>query len=253
MEQLHLWSLAGHNSILGTANQRTGNIGSTPLFDELKRVVVELQPRLVLLDPLANLFGGNEIIRLQAQQFIGLLRGLAIEHDAAVVLAAHPSLTGMREGTGSSGSTGWNNSCRSRILVERAEREKDAVDEDARTLTVNKSNYGRIGQHVQFRWQNGVFVPISGDPVAIAKREREADDKFVVLLGLFIARGISLSPNPSNIFAPKVMSEEPGVKAAGFTDKVLKAAMGRVLDQGRVRITTAGPKSRTRRYLDLSQ
>jgi RecA-family ATPase len=54
-------------------------------------------------------FGGDEINRSQVRKFVSMLRGLAIEYDCAVLLLSHPSLTGPNSGTGTSGSTAWNN------------------------------------------------------------------------------------------------------------------------------------------------
>ena len=65
------------------------------------------QPRLIIIDPAADVFAGKEIDRVQVRQFITLLRAIAITADCAVILAAHPSVSGMREGTGLSGSTAW--------------------------------------------------------------------------------------------------------------------------------------------------
>jgi hypothetical protein len=41
-----------------------------------------------------------------------LLKRLARKHDCAILLLAHPSLTGLNTGSGMSGSTGWNNAVR---------------------------------------------------------------------------------------------------------------------------------------------
>lgn len=74
------------------------------------------------------------------------MRGLAIDHQLAVVLIAHPSLTGMSTGSGSSGSTAWSNSVRSRLYLERVKGADDReIDADLRVLQVKKSNYGPIG------------------------------------------------------------------------------------------------------------
>lgn len=70
---LHPWSLAGCDAVLTTAEERGNVVRPTALWRKLEREVAKLRPRLIILDPLANLFAGNEIIRTQAQQFIGLL------------------------------------------------------------------------------------------------------------------------------------------------------------------------------------
>src|SRR5690606_40940583 len=69
-----------------------------------------------------DLFGGDEINRNQVRRFIGMLRALAIAFDTAVVLLSHPSVQGMQTGTGTSGSTAWNNSVRSRLYLRSEAR-----------------------------------------------------------------------------------------------------------------------------------
>ncbi|HKN31287.1 MAG TPA: hypothetical protein VJY34_26775, partial [Roseiarcus sp.] len=45
----------------------------------IRAEIEERRPNLLVLDTLADLFGGDEIKRPHARQFISLLRGLAIE------------------------------------------------------------------------------------------------------------------------------------------------------------------------------
>lgn len=117
------------------------------------------RPALLVLDTLADFFGGNENDRAQARQFIGMLRGLAIRHDCAVLLLSHPSVAGISSGVGSSGSTAWNNSVRSRLYLSRVTGEDGyEPNPDARRLAVKKSNYGRIGAEILLHWDKGVFV-----------------------------------------------------------------------------------------------
>jgi RecA-family ATPase len=248
---LHLWSLAGRSALLGVAAGSSSNINPTPLLDHLDSLIGDLKAGLVILDPLANLFGGNEIVRTHAMQFIALLRGLAIHHSAAVVLASHPSQMGKADGTGSSGSTGWTNACRSRILIERDKGEKG--DEDARTLTVNKSNYGRIGKTLRFRWSNGVFI-LDSDAAAVAaraERDQQDDRLFMELLSKFEGQGIRVSHAPtSTSYGPKLMAGYPpgkGIKIERFKD-----AMQRLLDTKRIRISEEGPTSKPRPCLRVS-
>ena len=97
------------------------------------------------------------------RQFIGILRGMAITAGAGVLLTSHPSLTGISTGTGLTGSTAWNASVRSRLYFKRAVTDKDEEpDPDLRVLEVMKSNYGPVGETINLRWKNGLFVPIGG-------------------------------------------------------------------------------------------
>ncbi len=63
--------------------------------------------QLVVFDSLHDFFAGNENHRGHARNFIALLRRLAREIDGTVVVTGHPSVYGLRSGTGSSGNTAW--------------------------------------------------------------------------------------------------------------------------------------------------
>ena len=105
LSDLHLIPLAGRNAVMGAPQGKTGIVNATAVFHGLGALAQRIKPRLVVLDALADVFGGEENARAQARQFIGLLRGLAIDHNLAVALIAHPSLTGISSGSGTSGST----------------------------------------------------------------------------------------------------------------------------------------------------
>src|SRR6202008_3520491 len=117
--------------------------------------VEDLGPALVVYDTLADLFAGNENSRPQARQFVQMLRGLALRTRSPALLLSHPSLTGLSSGTGTSGSTAWSNSARSRLYLEY----QNEGDPDVRILKTMKSNYARIGAEIRLRWHNGIFVP----------------------------------------------------------------------------------------------
>jgi DNA repair protein RadA/Sms len=111
---MQLVDLVGEDSILGALTR--GQIEPTPMYHALDEHLTEWAPSLTALDVLADMFGGDENSRVQSRQFIGLLEKLARKHDCAFLLLAHPSLTGMNTGTGTSGS----NAVRSRLYLQTA-------------------------------------------------------------------------------------------------------------------------------------
>ena len=119
LNNLEFLPLAGRDAILAAPQRRDGPLSETQLFKAVRNEIEERRPRLLVLDTLADLFGGDEIKRPHARQFIGLLRGLAIEFSLTIVLLSHPSQSGMASGAGTSGSTAWSNSVRSRLYLER--------------------------------------------------------------------------------------------------------------------------------------
>lgn len=122
-----------------------------------------------------------------------------------MVLAAHPSLTGKEQGTGSSGSTGWGNAVRSRLYLKRDEKR----DDDARVLRTTKANYARYGEELRFRWHNGVFVADTAAEAAAVQesRDREAEETFLAMLAKLDAEGAPLSALKGRNYAPTRISE----------------------------------------------
>ena len=238
---LHVISLAGKDAILGTAD-RTSQIKPTVLFAQLRAEALRLRPTLIIIDTVADVFGGDEINRAQTRHFLTLLRGLIVEIDSAMVLASHPSLEGIRSGSGISGSTAWHNSVRSRMYFRSAD---EIDDPELRVLEVKKANYAKVSEQILLRWKNGVYVPEpragSLDQMAADKK---IDDLFIDLLRRFTKEGRYVSDKRSPAYAPTLFTDEPEAKAAEATSKLLAEAMKRLFAAKKIRVQTEGPPSR---------
>lgn len=252
LTELHANSLAGQDATLALPDRRTGALTPTERFTALDTTIARLQPALVILDTLSDLFGGEENARPQARAFIGMLRGLAIRHDCAVILLAHPSLSGLSSGAGTSGSTAWNNSVRSRLYFERLTDGGYEPDTDARRLTTKKANYGPAGEEIMLRFEAGRFVVEGGaagsglDRMAAgAKAERV----FLDLLRLFAEQGRRVNSKGGESYAPRAFEGHP--QAGGMTRSAFRAAMERLLNRGAIRISEQGPPSRRSSFLEV--
>ncbi len=246
---LRLISLADRDALLAVPD-RTGNMQPTSLWQGLETYAKDFKPKLIVLDTAADLFGGDEIKRGQVRQFIAMLRKLAMEIDCAIVLLAHPSVQGMQSGTGSSGSTAWNNSVRSRLYLTRPDG--NDADPDLRILKTMKSNYGKVGDEIRLRWKDGVFVlddgkPQAGETLLAAK----ADRVFCDLLSMLNRQGRNVCHVPGTTYAPAVMAKLP--EAEGVTKPRLVDAMNRLLASGEIKIVVDGPASRQRQRLVLAR
>jgi RecA-family ATPase len=243
LDNLTIRSLAGEDALLAIPDPKTGVLHPTPLFHELDERIGDEQPALVGLDTLADLHSGQENDRATARQLIGILRGLAIRHDCAVLLLAHPSLTGMATGSGLSGSTAWNASVRSRLYLDRVVVDGHEADPDRRVLRTVKTNYGRTGGEIGLTWREGVFVADEAETsldrtAASAKSERV----FLKLLDMFTARGQRLNPVSGPTFAPARFAEHP--EAEGVTKRAFKSAMEALFSRGALAIQHEGPPSK---------
>jgi RecA-family ATPase len=254
LADLRVASLAGQDALLTTL-EIGGVLKPTALFDAIDAAMGEHAPRLVVLDTLADLFPGNENDRAQARQFVGLLRGLAIRHEAAVVLLAHPSLTGLNSGTGASGSTAWNNSVRSRLYFERVTYRYGMTviedDPDRRVLRGMKNNYAARGAEITMRWEGGVFTAEAAPEGPDRKAaEAKAERTFLRLLDEFAKEGRAVRSANASGYAPKLFAASG--RAEGLTKQQLAAAMERLFAKGIIREEPGGhgpPSKRTMRIV----
>jgi RecA-family ATPase len=254
LHQLSIIPLAGEDALLASPEGRGNILKASPLFAAIEAHIALIKPVLVVLDTLADLFGGDENQRAQARQFVGLLRGWAIKHQTTILLLAHPSLSGMANGTGSSGNTAWNNSVRSRLYLERVTENTGnkllEPDPDARVLRTVKSNYGRTGGEIPLRWSKGILVPDMADlgtDLRKAITEQREEQVFINLLKAFAAEGRHVSATPSANYAPAVFAKD--IRAENLSRRVLVEAMGRLFARRRIEVKEEGPKSRRRRFL----
>ena len=245
---LHLLDFAGQDAILGRAN-RNGLVHPTKLFAQVKEAACDIRPKIISLDTAADIFAGNENDRAQVRQFIGQLRGMAIAANSAIIVAGHPSLTGISTGTGLSGSTAWHNSVRSRMYFKPATTDAgEQPDPELRELQFLKNNYGPKAEKILLRWKNGVFVSanVMGSLDKMAA-DQNAERVFLSLLGKFNHQRRDISPKPSKIYAPTLFASDP--EAGGIKAKAFEQAMSRLLDTNKIHIVPEGPPSRSRRRL----
>ncbi len=246
---LTLCSLAGEDALLSIPEGSAKTMKETHLYRQIEKWIADHRPVLVVLDTLADMFGGDEINRGQARQFIGQLRTLALKYETTVLLLAHPSLSGLERGDGNSGSTAWNNSVRSRLFLRRvAVKVAAEADPDARTLEVMKANYGPIGLSLSLRYREGAFFAEgtagATDPKATAAK---ADRVFMKLLRQYQENGRRLNNAGGPNYAPTVFAAHP--EAEGVTKPAFRRAMETALANGWARIETEGPKSRRVNFL----
>ena len=243
---LTLRSLAGEDALLAVDGQFS--LMKSELFNELEQRAADESPKLIVIDTLADVYPANENDRAKVRQFVGILRGLALRRKCAVVMLAHPSLTGISSGTGNSGNTAWNNSARSRLYLNRITDGGFEADPDRRVLTTMKANYGPKGGETNIKWQDGVFVPEASEQgldrmAAGAKAQRV----FMKLLAEFTAQGRRVNPAGGSTYAPKLFAEHPNNE--GMTKRALKLAMEGLLAGGHIVIETEGAPSKRRSFI----
>jgi RecA-family ATPase len=64
---LHIPPMAGKDAVLATFNGRNGAMEPTLIWRKLEKLVGRARPKIIILDTLADIFGGDEISRRQTR------------------------------------------------------------------------------------------------------------------------------------------------------------------------------------------
>jgi RecA-family ATPase len=246
---LYVLPLAGKDAVLATKG-RNGLVVPTPLFQSILRDAEIIKPQTIVVASAANMFAGDENDRSQVTQFINLLTRLAIAANGSVILIAHPSVSGMQNDTGISGSTGWHNAVRARMYLHSVRTDgEEPPDPDVKILEFRKNQYGPPATSIRLKWRNGLFLPdLSGtSTLDRAVEEARAEHVFEGLLKRYAREGRTVSPNrKAPNYAPAEFVDQPEAKLAHLAKRDLQAAMDRLFRQLVIKAETSGPPSKQR-------
>jgi RecA-family ATPase len=232
----------GKPNVLATFDA-DGLLQPTKFFDFIIMAMERTGADLLILDNVAQLFGGNENDRSQVTQFVNKIGEIAVRFDCAILLLAHPGKSETGLTSQYSGSTAWDACVRSRWMLARPkpEAEQEARElSDIRILTKGKANYSTIGDEIALKWDKGAFAAVGGavlkdtvDRIDEQNQEHEDDERFLRCLDILASqdKGASDSRNSPN-FAPKVMAKLEPWKSAPKVRHRVQAAMDRLFNAG---------------------
>lgn len=242
---LELMDMVGGQTILAIDNGR-GVIVPTDLFKRLDATAAQIKPIALFIDNLADAYAGNENDKVQVRQFMNMLRGLAVKHNCAIIVLAHPSQSGMISGTGTSGNTAWNNSARARLYFRRIKSADDTEENpDRRILEMMKANYGPTGGQILLEWTKGYYATVENTvagPLDATAKAMKAERVFKDLLRWHVQHELNVSPNRSASYAPKLFSEH--ADSEGVTKREFERAMQALLTKNEIEVGQAGRPSR---------
>lgn len=175
--QFYVLDMVGRNAVLFGADFR-GTTGITVTFAALADLIERHGIEVLFIDSISDAFGGNENSRGDVKRFVNALLGLIPSDRGAVVLIGHVDKAAVRNGItteGYSGSSGWNNSLRARwyIFPEMQAGERTG----ALLLQLQKSNHGRPGLEMRFRWDDKAHLFVGEIVAAATPGERAQRDQ----------------------------------------------------------------------------
>jgi RecA-family ATPase len=237
--------------------ERDGEAFMTPRYDDLIKQAKDFGARLLIIDTAADTFGGNENDRVQVRQYISnALAKAAREIGGAVLVNAHPSRTGLSSGNLDGGSTGWNNSVRSRWSLARPtdEEGREVLASPERILTRRKANYSSVGDTIKIKWVDGVLLPnepAGGGFLDAVSKTLGAEVAFLDLLAKCKDLNMNLSsvPNASN-YAPRVFAKR--TDAGGYSKREFEGAMNRLFSASKIMMEAYGRSGDARSRIALT-
>ena len=158
LEELHIVDMAGRGPLWGPDVGRhiLTAAGMLAVGHQLRDLAERLGAILVILDPLAAVYAGDENARALVRAFMADWDAWARAADLSVLILSHPP----KSGAAYAGSTDWQAAARAMWQLEQAElnpkRRKGAEAESGWRLAVVKSNYGPKPQQLRLEWDAGV-------------------------------------------------------------------------------------------------
>jgi RecA-family ATPase len=243
---LFIVPLADEDAVLAATDGRSEVLATTYRYDQVVELAKNVRPVLVIGDTLADILAATENSRMIAKQFVRKMRPLAIPYGGTFLVLAHPSLSGVNSGRGTSGSTGWRNTFRwDGYLHKVLDESGREIDRNNRVLSVMKANYGPQDGEIPLRYVDGCYMldttrmGSGGDPmIAEAKTEKV----FLELLKKFIGQNRYVSTSEGKSYAPAVFAADAAKE--GVNKKALKGAMDRLLERGMIENAPYGAPSK---------
>jgi hypothetical protein len=252
------------DNLLAIWTSNSGAMKRTAVWNALRDDAMRFGAKLLVVDTIADTFGGNEIDRSHVRQFVQACLGkLAQELGGAVLALGHPSKAGQAVGgDGTSGSTAWHASVRSRLYLTHAAKDKTGP---FRRLENMKANYGAGGDVFMLRWLRGAFDLVSAKTLApddsatadagegvesvaagIPSMGNVIDDAILQAVTEAAIEGVPLSKaNNSPHWAPRQFKRTSNVLGL-YPIEDIEAGWLRVLKAGRVAVAIVGRKPHNR-------
>lgn len=219
-----------------------GRPAFSPLLSQLKQQVNDLKADVLVLDNIAQLFGGNENDRHHVTYFVNAIAGLVTDRPFAPVFVGHVARS---NGSEFSGSAAWENAVRMRWYVgptlpdQKQHGEEEPVETDVVYLARRKANYANKDWR-KFYFNNGLLLPEESQADAGEMFRNDAADQ-ALLVAFRRLKMMGVQPTDgkqSGDYLPQ-QAIEKGL-ATGYTKAELTKSMNRLMALGRLKRVQVG-------------
>lgn len=223
----------------------------TPLLAALREQVNDLRADVLILDNVAQVFGGTANDTHHVTKFVNGIRGMVSDRPFAPIFLHHPAKAA---GSEYGGSVAWENAVRMRWYLGRdlpdRKQDEDAVESDVVFLARRKANYTNRDFR-KLKFAGGILLPEESAPGTRfdAAARRELAER-VVLNGFqkLAEIGVSTSDGKTSPnYLPRQILDKS--YAQGFTKRELEIAMNKLMSEGRLKRGVVGQyENRSPRY-----
>lgn len=223
--RVHLAARLGKDNPLGVIGD-DGNFRPNQFYADIRDAALEIGAKVIALDNAMQLYAGNLNDPREVTVFINALSRLALECDAAVILAGHVAKAA---GSEFAGSMAWENAVRIRLFLKRELNEKgeEIEDSDRRILTRGKANSARKGERLSMLWHDGAFYN-EGDIAHTDGRQAVEEAAFLRCLDVATEQRRNVSHMPGKNYAAVVFATMR--EAGGVGKKAFEQAMERLFN-----------------------
>lgn len=208
------------NTLLNFASQHFPS--TTALLNLIDVECAEKKPVLLIIDNIAQVYGGLEIDRHQVTVFCNELSRLAQKHRCCILLLGH---TAKAEGSQYSGSTAWEAAVRTRLWLTRCEN-------DMLELHRKKANYSGL-DCITLQWQDGYLQTMRCSAAGTYPVNEVTKGVVAHAIREFTKARISTSNSPqARNYLPRLMREEGKLNDISFQSA--KNALSEMVADGTV-------------------
>ena len=174
--KLHYVNMRPYGGLWGSPRGAFSNTAGELLAggQALLRTAASVKPRLIIIDPTAAAYAGNENDRTMVRAFLSHLDQFADDNSCAVLLIAHPPKSMHAQ----SGSTDWRNGVQAvwELATEKVKDDKANLipaPSGARILQVDKLNEGPKPAPFTLAYKAGRFVAETNTQTSPARRPKQ--------------------------------------------------------------------------------
>ena len=236
----HLTIVPRHGFDNALVSTNFGGLLFSPLITQLSEQAKDIAADVVILDNVAQLYGGNENDRHAVTAFLNALSGAL--QGKAILLLAHPSRA---SGSEFSGSSAWENTARTRLYLGAAlpgaKVDMEAsTDDTVRYLSRRKANYSPKDWR-RMAYADGALTPDeveTGGIIGVINKDKAVR---IVLAGLRKLTLTGLNPSAgkrSPYYLPSLIVEHK--LSEGVSSSDLSQAMRDLMTDGKLKVETIG-------------